>query len=296
LGVEGADRAAETAAAVLAILVYVLVVSRGEVLPYDGMARSTSAPLLALVAAGLVGWRLRRAIGPLVRSRALWRWAPLGLAVALAAVVRVGLGDLGRPVAPGELEVLTRALLLLRGQPVPAAEPGTLLLAGLHAPVAAARFMAGVSAGLWQEIAAVTPVAGLPWSRAVHLAMSLLAVVGAGVAAGRLGGPPAGWLAAGLLAISSAALAAAAAVDLAAPAGLLVALLILVASGPLLGRWSAVRPPRRLRPVALGLGIAGLVLLWLPGLAAAAAAPAVAVVVALLGMVGLRPGAGRTDH
>jgi hypothetical protein len=282
------DQAIETAAALLAILLYVTWVSRGELLPYAGAARSLTAPLLALAVAGLAGWRLRRPLVAAWRAGLVQRWAVAGAGLALAAGLRIVLGGFGRPLEPAEAAALSGALQIIRNLPIETTEPAPLALAWLHAPVAAFVYVNGVSAGLWEGIKYVAPGDVAPWSRGVHLGLSLAGVAAAGAAAGRRAGWAAGGLAAGLLAVSGAGVTAAVTVDAGAPAGLLVALALLAAAqwrptrrtlsrqrgaGGWAGRWR--------RPARAGAALLGLAALGLPGVAGAALAPVAAFAAAL---------------
>ena len=188
------DRAAETAAALLAVALYVVVVSRGELLPYAGPARALTAPLLALGVVGLAGWRLRAPIAAAWRAGHLQR-ATLALGLlAAAAGLRLLANGLARPAAPIEAAVVADALNIIRNQAPEATDPVGLLLAWLHAPVAAACYVAGVSGGLWEGIKFIEPPVALAWSRGFHLALSLASVGVAGLAAGRRPArAPVGW-------------------------------------------------------------------------------------------------------
>lgn len=289
------DQAVETVAALLAILLYVMWVSRGELLPDIGPARALAAPLLALAVAGLASWRLRRPLAAAWRGGRPQQWGLLGAGLALAAGLRVVLGGFGRPLEPAETAVLGNALLIIRNLPTDTAEPATVALAWLHAPVAAFAYVNGVSAGFWEGIKYVAPSDVAPWSRGLHLGFSLTGLVVTGAAAGRLAGRAAGGLAAGLLAVGGASAAAAVTVDAGAPAGLLTALALLAAAQWQARRSNLPRPPaeteahrRWPRPARAGVALLGLAALWLPGLPGAILAPAAALAAALA-LAPLRP-------
>jgi hypothetical protein len=273
------DRAVATGAAALLVLLYVVVVSRGEALPYAGPARALTAPLLLLAAAGLIAWRLRDWLAVAWRNPAV-RLTALALAgLALAAGLRLVVGPLDRPAAPAEAAIVDDALAIMRNDPPRAAEPVAMALAGLHSPLAAYRYVAGVSAAEWEGIKFITVEATAPVSRALHLAAGLSTVILTGLAAWRLAGPAAGWLAAALLALSGPAIVAATTVDAGAPAGLLVAAVVFGLAAlaarrglAVVGRWST--------PVLTALALIGLAGLWLPGPLGAALAPLAAAVAA----------------
>ncbi|MCC6626293.1 MAG: hypothetical protein IT340_02705 [Chloroflexi bacterium] len=272
-----ADRAVETAAAALLIVLYVVVVSRGEALPYADPARALTAPLLALVAGGLIAWRLRPWVAAGRQSRTA-RWIALALAgLALAAGLRLLVGPLDRSATPAEAAIVANALAIMRAEPTRAAEPVALALAWLHSPLAAYWYVAGVSAGEWTGIKFITVEATVPISRALHFGLGLATIVLAGLAARRLAGPLAGWLAGALLALSGPAIVAATTVDAGAPAGLLIAAVLL----GLAARCGRVDTGHWPGFALVALALVGLVGLWLPGALGAALAPAGAVISAL---------------
>ena len=275
------ERAAEAAASLLALALYVVVVSRGELLPYAGTPRMLTAPALALGLAALSGWRLRRVLFSAEAVAFARRWAlPAGVGL-LAVAVRVAGGALAGSARAEEAAVLALALRII-GNEAPTDGEMTTLLAWLQAPVAAARYVAGVSDGRWQKIEAMTPADVLTWGRALHGLLSLLTVGLVGWIGARMGGRRAGLLAAGLLAVSGTSVTAGTTVDPRAPVALLATLVLaaLVAGASRLRAHLAGRP----RPVVLaGLVAAGLAGLWLPGLLGAVLAPIAALVAGLAG-------------
>ena len=275
------ERAAEMAATLLALALYVVVVSRGELLPYAGTARTLTAPALALALAGLIGWRLRRTLLSAEAVALARRWAlPAGVGL-LAVAARVAAGVLAGPASAEEAAVLALALRII-GNESPADGEMTTLLAWLQAPVAAARYLAGVSDGRWQKIEAMTPSDVLAWGRALHGLLSLLTVGLVGWIGARAGGRRAGLLAAALLAVSGASVAAGTTVDPRAPAALLATLALAALAAVGAGRRLS-RLAGRPRPVLVGLAVAGLVGLWLPGLLGAILAPVAALAAGLAG-------------
>lgn len=244
------------------LLAYVVLVSRAEFLP-TWPGRELLGPLLLLLLALVVGWQWR---APL-RQAALtalaggwWLWLPLLL---LATGVRLLLAWPARPASPAELAVLQSALQIINNGPVNAPDIATLLLGWLHAPVAAARFMAGVSAGQWQTIPALRPEELLPWSRLAHLALSLATVVIVASAVRRRVNARAGWLAGGLLAVAGPSATAALTIDPIAPLALLVTIVMLRA--PATPVWH-LQPEPTSRSTTLAQLAGELLLLWLPGI------------------------------
>lgn len=282
---DGRERAAESAAALVTLALYVVVVSRGELLPYAGAGRALTAPALALVLAGLIGWRLRR----LPRSPAalaLGRRLLLPGAVGLLAIgARALAAALVGAARPEEEAVLALALRIIDNRSPGVVDGWTAALGWLHAPVAGARFLAGVSEGRWQEIEAMAPADLLAWSRVLHSLLSLATVGIAGWVGARLGGRPAGLLAAGLLAVGGASVASGAAVDWRAPLGLVAAAAMAAGAGLVSQRWTRRVVPAR--AVAGGVVIAGIAGLWLPGAAGAVLAPIAAVMAAVIMSRGL---------
>lgn len=290
-GADGRERAAESAAALVALALYVVVVSRGELLPYAGAGRALTAPALTLALAGLLGWRLRR-LPRTPAALALGRRLLLPGAVGLLAIgARALAAALVGAARPEEEAVLALALRIIDNRSPGVVDTWTAALGWLHAPVAGARFLAGVSEGRWQEIEVMTPADLLTWSRVLHGLLSLATVGLAGWVGARLGGRPAGLLAAGLLAVSGTSVASGAAVDWRAPLGL-VAAAAMAAGASLVGRrWAGRFMPAR--TVAGAAVIAGMVGLWLPGPAGAVLAPVAAVMVAVIMSRGL--GAARAS-
>jgi hypothetical protein len=230
------DRLVEGSAGLVVLLLYWLLVSRGEFLPYTGLLRTLTAPLVGLLLLGLVGWRLRS-------WRPGWGWLRQAWLMRLALV---GLGSLlvllaGRPTVPAEpdeLAVLHAALRIISNSPAGLTEPSQLGLAWLHAPLMAGRYVSGVSAGLWQFLRQVPPEAALPWSRSLHLGLIALCLWWSGDASGRLGGPWSERLTLLLLAVSGPWLLSGLRLDPLAPLALLAAWLSLMVT--------LSRPARRL--------------------------------------------------
>jgi hypothetical protein len=278
------ERLIEAAATLAALLLYVVVVSRGELLPYAGAARRLTAPALAALLAALLIWRLRGWLGSDEARGLARRWAPVVVVGGLAVAIRLTALAWAGPARPDETAAVDAALRVIGNQPPAGGDAVATALGWLHAPVAALRYVAGVSDGRWQHLAAVTPEAVLSWSRGLHALLALAAIAAVGWAAARLAGRGVGLLAALLLAASGAGLAAGAHVDLAAPLHLLVALGL--ALGVRVGMAGEPARPAGLAPVRLArlprLALAvvlavGLIGLWLPGLIGAAVAPAAAV-------------------
>lgn len=274
------ERTAESAAALVALALYVVVVSRGELLPYAGAGRALTAPALALMLAGLLGWRLRR----LLRSPAALALGRRLLLPGVVGLLAIGARALAAALVgatrPEEEAVLALALRIIDNHSPGAVDGWTVALGWLHAPVAGARFLVGVSEGRWQEIEVMTPADLLAWSRMLHGLLSLATVGLAGWLGARLGGRPAGLLAAGLLAVSGASVAGGAAVDWRAPLGLGAAAALAAGAGLAGRRWAGRFVPAR--AVAGGAVIAGMAGLWLPGPAGAVLAPVAAVLVAVI--------------
>lgn len=267
----------ERLAGLAALALYALLVSRGEALPYLGGARTLTIALVAVSLAGLIAWRLRAWLTWRAARSVLAPVAPVGLALLLGLALRLTIGGFFRPMEGLEARVLAAALQVIAAAPVVADDGPIAALGWLHAPVAAARYMSGASAGVWREIEDVPVEALLSWSRTLHLALGLGALGVVAHAARRLVAPRAALLAAALVAVSGAAIGAATRVDAAAPASL-GASLALLAIPPLVVAQVA-RLPRWVKVVGVVSGVVGL---WLPSLASAVFAPCLALLVAVL--------------